>query len=418
MSHALFAEAPQEPINAHPGKYRFRVGFVTPEFLDEEGLFPGGLATYIYHMARALSGLGHEVTVFMLSEKDEETEFRGIRVFKVSGRTPFPVKPLAWLLAKWLPVSVNTILSSWCINRRIAKHREKEGIDVLQYTNYKAIGLFRLKQGSLIRISSYQRLWDNNPKDKNLDKRVYQNLESLAYKRFSTIIGPGEHLAGIIRRDLRLPRDIHIVPTPLGSGTGPSGRNFRREGMRLVMYAGTVNRVKGAELLFSIVRRYLSEFEDTLFLVAGKTGRSEGRSLATELKSLSECFPTRFIYHHHLDKPDLMAAYRQADVVIIPSLIDNFPNTALEAASQDALLIGSKTASLGSLLRDGETGFLMESRSAEEWVEAIRKALNIDPEIRKRMKMDMRAALAKHEPESAAVALCRVYGEVLEASNK
>jgi glycosyltransferase involved in cell wall biosynthesis len=273
-----------------------------------------------------------------------------------------------------------------------------------------------LKQGSLIRISSYQRLWNNNPKDRSLDKLLYEQLESIAIKRFSTVVGPGEHLAGIIRRDLHLPREIRMVPTPLGSGTRPSGRVFRPAGMRMVMYAGTVNRIKGSELLLGIIRKYLSEFDDTVFLLAGKTGRIDGRSLAPDLQSLSKDFPNRFIYHHHLEKPDLLAAYRQADVVLIPSLIDNFPNTALEAASQDALLIASKTASLGSLIRDGENGFVMDSRSTEEWVQAIRMALAIEPDRRERMKENMRAALVRHEPKSAALALCKVYGEVMMES--
>jgi glycosyltransferase involved in cell wall biosynthesis len=409
-------EAHEEEMKAQPRKDRIRVGFVTPEFLDDDGLFPGGLASYVFHMSRALTDQGHSATVFMLSDRDAETDYRGIRVVKVSGRTPIPVKPLAWLFAKWLPVSVNTILSSWCLNRHISKTREKEGIDVLQYTNYKAVGLFRLKQGSLIRISSYQRLWNNNPKDRSLDKLLYEQLESIAIKRFSTVVGPGEHLAGIIRRDLHLPREIRMVPTPLGSGTRPSGRVFRPAGMRMVMYAGTVNRIKGSELLLGIIRKYLSEFDDTVFLLAGKTGRIDGRSLAPDLQSLSKDFPNRFIYHHHLEKPDLLAAYRQADVVLIPSLIDNFPNTALEAASQDALLIASKTASLGSLIRDGENGFVMDSRSTEEWVQAIRMALAIEPDRRERMKENMRAALVRHEPKSAALALCKVYGEVMMES--
>ena len=406
-------EAQDDERKAHARMERIRVGFVTPEFLDDDGLFPGGLASYVFHMSRALIDLGHTVTVFMLSDIDAETEYRGIRVVKVSGKTPFPVKPLAWLFAKWLPVSVNTILSSWCINRRIAKRRVEEGIDVLQYTNYKAIGLFRVKRGSLIRISSYQRLWNNNPKERSLDKSLYERLESIAIKRFSTVVSPGEYLSGIIRRDLDLPREIRMVPTPLGSGIGPSGRSFRTTGMRMVMYAGTVNRIKGSELLFGIIRKYLSDFDDTLFLVAGKTGRSYGRSLAPELKSLSDSFPTRFTYHQHLEKPDLLAAYRQADVVLVPSLIDNFPNTALEAASQDALLIASETTSLGSLLRDGENGFVMYSRSAEDWVQAIRRALTIEPGRRERMKANMRKALGRHEPESAALEICEVYGEVM-----
>lgn len=185
----------------------------------------------------------------------------------------------------------------------------------------------------------------------------------------------------------------------------------------MVMYAGTVNRIKGSTLLLAIIREYLALYDDTVFLVAGKPGRADGLSLLPELESLTADFPNHFMYHRHLERADLLAAYSQSDVVLITSLIDNFPNTALEAASQDSILIASETASLGTLLRDGENGFVMKTRSPKHWVEAIRKVFAIDTDTLGRIRSKMRESLKRHESVTAVKELCLVYREVLRREN-
>ncbi len=393
------------------------IGFVTTEFLANDRLFPGGLASYLSLTARTLVSLGHSVTVFMLSSRNNTSEYHGIRVVEVAMKVPMPLKPLIILVRKWLPMATQTVVGSWCMKLHLARARQKEGIDLLQYTNYKAIGLFRLKKASLLRVSSYQKMWDNDPHKTTLDKRVCERLERISFSRFGTVIGPGDHLAAVIRRDLRLPHVVRLVPTPVETSARPSERVFRPVGKRMVMYAGTVNRIKGSTLLFAIIREYLALYDDTVFLVAGKPGRSDGLSVLPDLESLTADFPNHFMYHRHLEKADLLAAYGQSDVVLITSLIDNFPNTALEAASQDSILIASETASLGTLLRDGENGFVMTTRSPKSWVEAIRKAFDIDTDTRTRIRNKMRDSLKRHEAETAVRELCRVYREVLRREN-
>ena len=390
------------------------VAFVTPEFLKDGGLYPGGLATYIHSACKGLMEKGVKVTVFHPSDLDASFEFQGIRVVALLCRLPLFMRPAAKLLSLFAPAAAIRLTLSWCINRRIT--REREGIDVIQYTNWKSIGLFRVEGPCLVRISSYEKLWDNNPAANDLDKRLCRWLEAKSIKRFGTVIGPGRHLAEIIQRDLGLPKDIRIVPTPLGDYETPSGRSFKSEGKRLVMYAGTVSRIKGAELLFETIERYLMSYSDTLFLVVGKAGTAHGRSLSDKIRFLSERHADHFLYHSNLGKADLMSAFSQADLVLIPSLIDNFPNTALEAAAHGALLMASDSASLGSLLTLGENAWILSSRSPDTWVAAIHEALALDALKADRMKENMRQRLEAHKPEKAVAALFEVYQEIMETT--
>jgi glycosyltransferase involved in cell wall biosynthesis len=392
------------------------VAFVTPEFIKDGRLYPGGLATYLYTASKALMARNVRVSVYTLSDRDGKTDFEGIEVHEVLNRAPLPLRPFAKILSLAVPGAVFQTTASLCLNRRIADDRIREGIDVIHYTNWKSVGLFRIRKGSLVRISSYERLWDNDPANGNLDKKICQWLEATSLRRFSTIIGPGAYLASIIRRELRLPREIRIVPTPIGQYPLSSERSFRADGMKMVMYAGTLSRIKGAPLLFDIIDEYLKEHSDTLFLVIGKPGTADGRSVRSQIESMSGRHGSRFVYHENLGKADLMSAYRQSDLVLIPSLIDNFPNTALEAASQGTLLMASDTASLDSLLEDGRNAFVMSSRSPADWVKAIRKTLSLDTETRQSMSREMSVKLKEHVPENAIERLCEVYSEVRQGN--
>jgi glycosyltransferase involved in cell wall biosynthesis len=388
------------------------VAFVTPEFTSNGRLYPGGLANYLHVTARALKDRGDKATVVTLSDRNAESLFDGIRVVEVAHTSPLLFRPAIKLLSMMAPGAAFHLVVAWSLNRALRRLLEREKIDVVQYTNWKSVGLFRVGKPSLLRISSYERLWDNNPEKTNLDKRLCRWLESTALKRFSTIIGPGQYLASIIKSDLGLPDEIRIVPTPVAKIVAPSDRNFKVDGKRLVMYAGTLSRIKGADLLLETIDLYLTRHEDTVFLLAGKAGSSKGRPVRQDIEALSHRHPGGIVHHVDLGKADLMAAYSQADLVLIPSLIDNFPNTALEAASQGALLMASDTASLDSLLSNCENALVMNTRSPEDWTEAIAKALTMEPAVSARMKQEMRLRLSTHEPANAVSDLCAVYAEV------
>lgn len=391
---------------------KMHVAFVTPEFTSNGRLYPGGLANYLHVTARALLDRGEKVTVVTISDREAESTFDGIRVVGVPCRSPLLMRPAVKLLSTKAPGAAFHLMVSWSLNRALRRLARSERVDVVQYTNWKSVGLFRVGNPGLARISSYERLWDNNPALETLDKRLCRWLESKALRRFSTVIGPGRHLASIMAKELGLANEIRIVPTPVGRIVAPSGRDFKVEGKRLVMYAGTLSRIKGADLLLETIDLYLTRHDDTVFLLAGKAGSSNGRPVRQDIETLSRRHPGGIVHHDDLGKADLMAAYSQADLVLIPSLIDNFPNTALEAASRGTLLMASDTASLDSLLSDGVNGFVMKSRSPEDWADGIAGALSMDTATKEMMKEEMRLRLTAHEPANAVAALCEVYAEV------
>lgn len=366
------------------------IAYVTCELNRGEEIYPGGLAAYTFNVASGMQERGHMVTIFLSGSSERTFSFRGLTVVESAPRLPRALRPLQRYLARRIPVTLDRVMRSLSIRRSIRNWQGKAPIDIIHYSNWKATGLFRVSTPSVIRISSFDPSFDNNPDSRHLDKRLSWFTESLCIRRFNRVFGPGDHLASIIERELRLKRPIDILPTPYRLVPCNPDVDFRMPGKHLVVYAGTISRFKGAELLFSIIRRYLARFPDTAFLLAGKTGTMDGRSVEPALQKLLEEHPLNLMYRPHLRKADLMSAYAQADAVLIPSLVDNFPNVALEAMSQRALVIASETSSLGTLLRDGDNGFVIRGRDTDHWVERLRHVLTgMTPDDLERMRTRM-----------------------------
>lgn len=389
------------------------IAFVTPELLKDGKLYPGGLSTYIFTVSLGLMEKGHRVTVFLSGEKDRDLDFHGISVIERTPKVSYLLSLAEKLLKKRLPISMDRFIRSWSINRVVKAHIDRDEIDILHYTNWKSIGLFRLDRNALLRISSYEKLWDNNPGNVHLDKRLARYLEAVSIKRFRHVIGPGDYIASYIENDLDLPVPIEILPTPVIKYDASCDFNLDVHGKKLVLYAGTVSKIKGSELLFSIIRKYLDAHDDVVFIVVGKCGTSNGHSCSDDIGILTSQYSGSFIYHPNLERSKLMSAFKQADAVLIPSLYDNFPNTALEALWQGAVVIASDTASLGALIRDGHNGFIMKDRDPMHWINRLREVLfSVDASTREKMRMRIRESLSDYEYDTAVSRLEQYYANI------
>ena len=351
------------------------IGYVTFELNRGDELYPGGLATYTYHAASGMQERGHRVTIFLSGSEDRVFEFRSLRVIESAPSAPKWLGPLRGFLNRRFPMTTDRVWRSYSLRKSIRGLARKEPLDLLHYSNWKATGLFRVSTPSVLRISSFDPCFDNNPGVRHLDKRLSWYTERLCIRRFRRVFGPGDYLASIIEKELNLRNPIDILPTPFKETPAASDVDFRVPGKRLLVYAGTISRFKGAELLFDLLGLYLRKYDDTVFLLAGKFGTLGGRSVEGMVDELLKNHPSSVTHRPHLGRNDLMAAFDQADAVLVPSLIDNFPNVVLEAMSHKAIVIASDTASLGSLIRDGENGFIVKGRDAEHWVDRIRHVL-------------------------------------------
>jgi glycosyltransferase involved in cell wall biosynthesis len=129
---------------------------------------------------------------------------------------------------------------------------------------------------------------------------------------------------------------------------------------------------------FAIV---LAQHPDAQLVVAGSGPlRAELEQLAAALGiAASVCFTGR------VDNAEMGALYRNADLMLNPSTVDNTPNSVLEALACGVAVVSTDVGGVPFLVEDGKTALLVPPRSPEAMAEAMLR-LAASPELASRLK--------------------------------
>lgn len=163
----------------------------------------------------------------------------------------------------------------------------------------------------------------------------------------------------------------------------------------VMLYAGRIQPLKGLDLAIRAVEQLVSALDRqvVLLLVGGASG-SGGEEEVARLGALADklgiAADVRFVGaqpHRHLP-----AFYRAADVVVMCSHSESFGLAALEAHACGTPVVGTAVGGLSHIVRDGESGFLLDTRDAAEFAGRLKTVLSDD---------DLRASLALAAARSA-----------------
>jgi len=116
----------------------------------------------------------------------------------------------------------------------------------------------------------------------------------------------------------------------------------------------------------------------------------------------------------YLDTPQLMAQiYSMADMLLMPTLEDNLPNTVLESMSCGTPVVGFATGGMPDMIEHGSNGWLAAPHDIDGLRKGIENVLNAGLQARKAAR---KAVLNKFTLSHQARTYLRVYGELLATS--
>jgi glycosyltransferase involved in cell wall biosynthesis len=209
---------------------------------------------------------------------------------------------------------------------------------------------------------------------------------------------------------------VTVIPNPLDtSWWGALGRSEARLRLGLRQDAtillhgaigGDKDRRKGADLLFAAlgkvpvdhgVRRDSGTLQVLTF--GGKPGtRKVGSHVVRSVG--------------RLDDEGLRAHYSAADVMVVPSRMDNLPQTAVESITCGTPVVAFRTGGLTDIVDDGVNGRLAEPFSVESLAESISWVL-ASPERHQALSESARASSSRWEPGLIAKRYVELFEEML-----
>jgi glycosyltransferase involved in cell wall biosynthesis len=209
----------------------------------------------------------------------------------------------------------------------------------------------------------------------------WEKREKLAEARFAvtcTAIGAA-HLAS-----LAPPERVRLVYHGLDLAAFP--RRERVAGQRLtILSVGRAVPKKGYEDLLEALALLPADL-DWRFVHVG--GGKERKRLVRRARRLG--LAARTEWRGALAQPDVIAAYRSADVFALASRVaadgdrDGLPNVLMEAQSQGLACVATRISAIPELIEDGRTGLLVEPGDRAALAGALERVLR-DGELRRRL---------------------------------
>jgi glycosyltransferase involved in cell wall biosynthesis len=345
-----------------------RVLFVTHNFPRRSGDAAGG---FLLDLARALATVGVVVEVIAphaagLSERDVVD---GVHVHRVRyGSDAEETLAYTGTMSEQVKSSTKSkraMLRLISAMRRATRHRLASGdIDVVHahwwFPAALAIGRTAVRARVPMVVTSHG-------SDARLATGAIAHLASFALGRAAAVTTVSEWLAKRLRP--LTPAQVTVAPMPADPATFWAQAAIRAVPPRL-LFVGRLNAQKNPGVLV----RALAELDESVHLDVVGDGPDAGAlsALGAQLG-----IAHRIAWHGHQPRDVMPAFYAQASCTLVPSRDEGFGMVAAESLLCETPVIASRSGGLPDIVRDGETGVLLDSLDdATQWSKAIRSVID------------------------------------------
>jgi glycosyltransferase involved in cell wall biosynthesis len=146
----------------------------------------------------------------------------------------------------------------------------------------------------------------------------------------------------------------------------------------LIVFPGRVEKRKGVEILVKALSQVQAEGGEFRAVFLGNAWGAPclGESYGDQIRHQAEEYQLteKITWTGHLDQGRVQEYVKQAAVVVIPSLWENLPYTAMEAMAWGKIIIASAVGGLPEMIEDGVSGLLVppgDSRALAGKIRAV-----------------------------------------------
>lgn len=360
-----------------------RIAFITPQFVTDLRN-AGGLGNYLFRIGKLLVERGHQVEVFVSSTLEPRVIMHArIRVERVS-----PIAATLWArIARnisrvvGMTYAFDLAMQAYVLAAAMQRRHWTAPFDIVQSADYLAVGLaVRPARGRihLVRCSTAADLWNEVYGKRSKDQKWRERMERATLRRADRAYAPSRFVAEHYRSRYGIPVDV--LRPPLGLEVAPSSDPPCGLPDRFLLHFGSYLGEKTGTPWLSEALRVAFEMEPSLRMVW--VGRGVFDEIAGFQDSLGQ-HRSKLQILYPLLKPDLYAVLQRADATVLPSLVDNLPNTAIESLTLGVPVIGTRGASIDELVEEGVTGHLVPPGDVEGLAWAIVRFWRGESAVRK-----------------------------------
>jgi glycosyltransferase involved in cell wall biosynthesis len=324
-----------------------KIAFLTPEFPHPKIGSSGGIGTSILNLAKGLVQFGHEVSVLVYGQKEDE-------FFIENNITYYRIKNIRLK-------GFSRILTQKKIQKLVDTLVVENKIDILEAPDWTGFtSKIKPKCPVVVRLhgtDTYFCHLDNRPVkflNKFHEKRALQNADAL--------LSVSQYTADLTAKLFELKRDFTIIPNSIDTDKF-SNENLNEVQENSILYFGTLIRKKGSlELPFIFNEVYKKNNQAKLILIGRDatdiiSGNSSTWSMMQAL--FDEKAKQNVTYLGSVPYEKIKDHIRTSTVCVFPTFAEALPVSWIEAMAMQKAIVASNIGWAAEVVDDGIDGFLV-----------------------------------------------------------
>lgn len=368
-----------------------RIAFVSSEYSGLPG--NGGIGTYFHQSVKCLSALGHELEVFTAGFEGDLPPVKHVRYIHLGNEhpdlfrlkaalalrerhrnKPFDVleyaelKAEGWLASELVPEIARVVrihAPSIILNRYLDFPRSKIKMTTDIINNLRAV-VGAIKLGIPIPPIAFEPVNLPWPSGADFEERRAAHSADL-------VVVMSEEMRTFVTKHWWInPEKIKKLANPLTlQGIGETSKPLPSSDTGTIGFAGRLEPRKGLLELAQALQVVLPRYPHWKVEIKGRDVPSciSGASSMKMAQPLLRQVQDRVFFMQEATHQDVLAWLPKLDIVVFPSLWDNFPYAILEAMAAGCAIVASNTGAVAEML--GPAGILVPPRN----ISALRKAL-------------------------------------------
>lgn len=384
-----------------------------------------GSGNYVRNIAKIMVEHGHTVEVVTEGKEDKIFERDGVTVHVLNIEKYFHDSGKSMTLCKKV---IKNLFRSYKYNQEINLINQLYPIDIIQFGAMYNLAFFRKKTiPSIIRLSEYPVLWRRAGIDEHFsieqalnERRLDEELQIYTYRKADKVIAPSFLLKTIVEKQTKYTVDVIESPIYIDRNA-EYYQNLKIEPQisekKYFLYFGGISARKEAHIIGEMIPRILESFPDFYFVIAGKCipipFDDKQRNLLQIIDEYETGIKKRCIYLGNIeDRTRLFSVVANSELCILPTRIDNLPNTVIEAMGLEKVVISTEHSSVEQLITDGVNGFLCKIDDGEDLYTKVEKAMSLSEEERQMIGKRAKQRLETMQPHIIYQKMISLYMEV------
>ena len=363
----------------------------------------GGIGTYARHIARQLAEAGETVHVVgqlwegapdrIVTLCDGRLIEHRISVEEPIADTPEEEAEQRRILQQLAASTCPSQLFSWQAALYVEALLEREPIDVIEAQEWeaplyyllarRAAGLGPKQQPpTIVHLHSpTQMIFEYNEWDQTLtDFLPLARFEEYTIRNADALLCPSRYLAKQVSDLFDLgPDRVKVIPYAMGVETPVLPRSPEVWARNSVCYVGRLELRKGViEWVDAAVRVAQTDPTVSFDFFGGDTylGGGAGRSVLEFLQArIPRPLRARFRFNGSRTRAELLEAFANVAIAVVPSRWENFPFTCIEAMSTGLPVLASPHGGMAEMVVDNESGWITQDGSAAGLEAGLRRVL-------------------------------------------